>query len=215
MEFEPVEHCLHSVRKMITKMDTATGADEHLVLLTGPANFRFDIYPEAIRQDYLVEIHVETEAAPELWRALLRVGIRPAGIGARDTLRLEMGYPLHGHELGPGITSLQAGLGWVVSWDKGEFRGRRSLEAERERGVTRRLWGLKLPGRRFPRAGYPIKVVGEHPGEVTSGNFSPTLGHGIALGFLPPDVAEGTAVEVDIRGKTESATVARPPFIDR
>src|SRR5690606_23047936 len=86
-----------------------------------------------------VEIAVPAGAAADLWRAILGAGIAPAGLGARDTLRLEAGLPLHGHELGPGITPLQAGLGWVVSWDKGDFRGREALAAERERGVARLL----------------------------------------------------------------------------
>jgi aminomethyltransferase len=100
-----------------------------------------------------VELSVPVPAAPALWDALLAAGITPAGLGARDTLRLEMGFPLHGHELGPGITPLQAGLGWVVAWDKGPFRGRRALAAERERGITRRLRGLLLDGRQAPREG--------------------------------------------------------------
>ncbi|MBM3674309.1 MAG: glycine cleavage system aminomethyltransferase GcvT [Actinobacteria bacterium] len=160
-----------------------------------------------------VEVHVPVEAAGALWRALLEVGIVPAGLGARDTLRLEAGLPLHGHELGPGITPLQAGLGWVVRWDKGDFRGRGALEAERERGVTRRLRGLLVEGRRPPRAGYAVLVDGEAVGVVTSGNFSPTLGHAIALAFLPPDVADGASVAVDVRGAAVAATVVKPPFV--
>ena len=116
----------------------------------------------------------------------------PAGLGARDTLRLEAALPLHGHELGPGITPLQAGLGWVVAWGKETFRGRAALAAERERGVHRHLVGIATEGRRPPRAECPILVDGEVVGVVTSGNFSPVLGHGIALGFVPPD-ARATA----------------------
>ena len=125
----------------------------------------------------------------------------PAGLGARDTLRLEAALPLHGHELGPGITSLQAGLGWVVAWDKGEFPGRDALVAERERGIHRRLVGISTPSRRPPRAGCPIVVDGAAVGEVTSGNYSPVLGHGIALGFVPPEVPVGDEVAIDVRGK--------------
>ena len=121
-----------------------------------------------------------------MWASLLAAGVRPAGLGARDTLRLEAGFPLHGHELGPGITPLQAGLGWVVRFDKGDFRGRAPLLAERDRGVTRRLRGLLGADRAVPRAGCPVLVDGEPAGEVTSGNFSPTLERGIALAFLPP-----------------------------
>ena len=93
-----------------------------------------------------VECSVPAEAAGAFWRAVLAAGVTPAGLGARDTLRLEAGLPLHGHELGPGITPLQAGLGWVVSWDKGDFRGRAALAAERERGISRRLRGLTVAG---------------------------------------------------------------------
>src|SRR6188472_4461939 len=100
-----------------------------------------------------VEIHVPAAGAPELWNALLAAGVTPAGLGARDTLRLEAGLPLHGHELGPGITPLQARLGWVVRWDKGDFRGKAPLEAERDRGIERRLRGIAVEGRRPARDG--------------------------------------------------------------
>ena len=150
---------------------------------------------------------------PRAGRRSLGAGITPAGLGARDTLRLEAGLPLHGHELGPGITPLQAGLGWVVRFDKGPFRGSVPLAAEQERGPARRLRGLLLEGRRFPRAGYAVLVDEEPVGEVTSGNFSPVLERGIALGFVPPDVAEGAAVEIDIRGTPTPATVVPLPFV--
>jgi aminomethyltransferase len=162
-----------------------------------------------------VELHVDPGTATSLWHKLVEVGITPAGLGARDTLRLEAGLPLHGHELGPGITPLQAGLGWVVRWDKGDFRGRAPLEAERERGVSRRLRGLLVEGRQIPRAGCAVAIGGETVGEVTSGNFSPMLERGIALAFLPPDVAEGTAVAIDVRGRTVEAAVVPTPFVRR
>jgi aminomethyltransferase len=162
-----------------------------------------------------VEVAVPADAAPALWAAVTGAGVVPAGLGARDTLRLEVGLPLHGHELGPGITPLQAGLGWVVSWDKGEFRGRAPLLAEKERGVARRLRGIVTEGRRPPRSGQAVLVAGEPAGEVTSGNFSPVLGHGIALAFLPPGVVAGTAVEVDARGERLPGQVVKPPFITK
>ncbi|HXY94455.1 MAG TPA: glycine cleavage system aminomethyltransferase GcvT [Acidimicrobiia bacterium] len=161
------------------------------------------------------ELHVPREAAAEVWHALLAAGITPAGLGARDTLRLEAGLPLHGHELGPGITPLQAGLGWVVRFDKGEFRGRAALEAERARGVARRLRGLLVGGRQIPRAGCPVLRGDEAIGVVTSGNFSPTLERGIALAFVPPDVAPGDELTIDIRGRRAPATVAELPFVRR
>jgi aminomethyltransferase len=162
-----------------------------------------------------VEIAVPARNAAQLWKAFAGAGIVPAGLGARDTLRLEAALPLHGHELGPGITSLQAGLGWVVAWNKPEFFGREAALAERDRGITRRLVGIVTDGRRPARAGCEVSVDGMVVGEVTSGNFSPVLEHGIALGFVPPDTAEGTAVTIDVRGKDLHGRVAATPFVGR
>ena len=159
-----------------------------------------------------VELAVPADGAPAVWDAVLDAGVVPAGLGARDTLRLEAGLPLHGHELGAGITPLQAGLNWVVAWGKGDFTGYAALAAERERGVARRLRGLAVEGRRPPRADCPVLVGGEVAGVVTSGNLSPTLGRGIAFAFLPPEVEEGTEVIVDIRGTHTPATVVATPF---
>lgn len=160
-----------------------------------------------------VEIAVPAESAEALWVAITGAGIQPAGLGARDTLRLEAGLPLHGHELGPGITSLQAGLGWVVAFDKPSFAGRAALLAEREAGPSRVLRGITTEGRRPPRAGCAV-LVGDTPvGEVTSGNFSPVLGHGIALAFLRPDVPEGASVTVDVRGTRLPGAVVPTPFV--
>jgi aminomethyltransferase len=160
-----------------------------------------------------VECAVPAEHAERWWSAVLAAGVVPAGLGARDTLRLEAGLPLHGHELGPGITPLQAGLGWVVRWDKGDFRGRGPLEAEKERGIARRLRGLTVEGRRPPRAEQPIVRAGAAVGEVSSGNFSPELGHGIALGFVPPDVEVGDELAIDVRGDAVPARVVKLPFV--
>jgi aminomethyltransferase len=163
-----------------------------------------------------VELAIPAEVAADVWRALLDAGITPAGLGARDTLRLEAGLPLHGHELGPGITPLQAGLGWVVAWDKPcGFSGRAALVAERERGVHRRLRGIVTEGRRPPREGCAVVIDGQPAGETTSGNFSPVLGHGIALAFLPPDVADSTEVTVEVRGSELAGRVVPTPFVGR
>jgi len=162
-----------------------------------------------------VECAVPVDAAIDFWNAVLAAGVTPAGLGARDTLRLEAGLPLHGHELGPGITSLQAGLGWVVSWTKGDFRGRAPLDAERERGVARRLRGLVVDGRQPPRHGYAVLVDGKPAGEVTSGNFSPVLEQGIALAFVPPTVEAGAEVAVDIRNRPAAARVVKLPFVPK
>ncbi len=162
-----------------------------------------------------VEMAVPEAAAPALWDALAGAGAVPAGLGARDTLRLEAGLPLHGHELGPGITPLQAGLGWVVGWDKPDFRGRAALEGERARGPRRLLRGVELEGRRPPRAGSAVLNGGTVVGTVTSGNFSPTLERGIALCFVPPDLEVGASVEIDLRGTRLPGRLVRLPFVSR
>jgi aminomethyltransferase len=163
-----------------------------------------------------VECAIPAAVAPSFWEAVLATGVQPAGLGARDTLRLEAALPLHGHELGPGITPLQAGLGWVVAWSKPEgFQGRAALERERAAGVSRRLAGLATSGRQPPRSGAPVVVEGQQVGEVTSGNYSPVLGHGIALAFVPPDVVEGSAVELDLRGRRVAARVVPLPFVEK
>lgn len=160
-----------------------------------------------------VEIAVPAAHAADLWAGITAAGIVPAGLGARDTLRLEAGLPLHGHELGPGITPLQAGLGWVVAWGKDEFRGRAALAAERDRGVSRLLRGISTEGRRPPRADCQVLAAGEAIGTVTSGNFSPVLGHGIALAFLSPHIGDGVAVTVDVRGSSLPGCVVPTPFV--
>ena len=161
-----------------------------------------------------VEIAVGADAAPSLWSAIVDSGIVPAGLGARDTLRLEAGLPLHGHELGPGITPLQAGLGWVVGWDKPTFRGRDALLAERARGVARQLRAITTDGRRPPRSECAVLIGDETIGTVTSGNFSPVLGHGIALAFVTPGLDEGTLVDVDVRGTRLAGRIVTTPFVD-
>jgi aminomethyltransferase len=164
-----------------------------------------------------VECAVPVEVASTFWDAVVAAGITPAGLGARDTLRLEAGLPLHGHELGAGITPLQAGLGWVVGWDKpGGFRGKDALARERDGGgPARRLRGVVVEGRQPPREGYPVLVDGAPVGAVTSGNFSPVLGSGIAMAFLPPSVEPGTAVEVEARGKRIPGQVVKLPFLSK
>jgi aminomethyltransferase len=161
-----------------------------------------------------VECAVPAEVARSFFDAVLGADILPAGLGARDTLRLEAGLPLHGHELGPGITPLQANLGWVVGWDKGEFRGRRALEAERAAGPHRVLRGLLASGRQPAREGSTVAHGPEPVGSVTSGNFSPMLERGIALALVDraADVGEGTAVTVAVRGRDLDATVVATPF---
>ena len=162
-----------------------------------------------------VEVAVPAHAAPALWEAVLGAGVEPAGLGARDTLRLEAALPLHGHELGPGITPLQAGLGWVVAWGKPSFRGKAALEAERATGPHQVLRGLATDGRRPPREGSLVLTGAEQVGRVSSGNFSPVLGHGIALAFVQPGLAEGAEVVVDVRGTPLAGRVVPTPFVTR
>lgn len=161
-----------------------------------------------------LELAVPNDIAPQIMERLVAAGAMPAGLGARDTLRLEAGLPLHGHELGRGITPLQAGLGWVVGWDKGDFTGRAALEAEQRDGVHRRLVGLIAAGRQPLRDGAEIVVGDAVVGATTSGNFSPMLGVGIALGFVDTaaGLEVGDPVMVSVRGRQLEASIAELPF---
>jgi aminomethyltransferase len=168
------------------------------------------------------ELFAPGAVAEELWEALVEegrdAGIEPCGLGARDILRLEMGYPLYGQDLGPDRTTLEAGSDWAVSFDKGDFVGKEALVRQRELGLPSRLRGLVTADRRhIPRAHQTVLFDGEEVGEVTSGTFSPLLGQGIALAYLSPaDAFEpGTRVEIDIRGRIAAATVVSTPFVDR
>ncbi|WP_323098729.1 glycine cleavage system aminomethyltransferase GcvT [Intrasporangium sp. YIM S08009] len=153
---------------------------------------------------------------PALWDALVAAaepfeGL-PCGLGARDTLRTEMGYPLHGQDLSLDISPVQARAGWAVGWKKDAFWGKDALVAEKA-APTRLSRGLLVTGRGIPRAHCEVSRDGETVGEVTSGTFSPTLKQGIALALLAPDVADGTTVSVDVRGRAVEATVVKPPFV--
>ena len=163
-----------------------------------------------------LELYLSPEAAGAAWDALVGAGATPAGLGARDTLRLEAGYCLYGHELDAETTPYEAGLGWVVKPDAGDFVGRDALVEQKAAGVPRRLVGLVVEGRGLPRAGYPIvDADGIEVGAVTSGSQSPVLGTGVALGYVPNDAAytaPGTQLGVQVRGKTLPATVTKPPF---
>jgi aminomethyltransferase len=164
------------------------------------------------------ELLVDAGSAPDLWDALLAAGegVRPCGLGARDTLRTEMGYPLHGHELSRDITPNQARSGWAVGWKKDAFWGREALLAEKEAGPARVLWGLQAPGRGIPRPGMAVLGPdGAVVGEVTSGTFSPSLRTGIALALLDTaaGLGEGDEVAVDVRGRPQPVVVRKPPFV--
>jgi aminomethyltransferase len=168
------------------------------------------------------ELFTEGASAEPLWTDLLEAGepfqIEPCGLGARDVLRLEMGYPLYGQDLLPERTPLEAGLSWAVSFDKGSFRGRDALERQRRDGVVTRLRGLVTEGRRhIPRGHCPVLAGDARVGEVTSGTFSPTIGRGIALAYLSPAerFEPGIEVHIDVRGRIGPARVVKPPFVDR
>jgi aminomethyltransferase len=167
------------------------------------------------------ELFATPEVAVQLWRELLEAGrdagLQPAGLGARDTLRLEMAYPLHGNDIDEERSPLEAGLSWAVSLDKGEFRGREALLEQKEQGIPARLRALRMQDRLIPRPHYPVFSEGAQVGETTSGTFSPTLKVGIALAYLsPPDrFLPGGRVEVDVRGRRGEAEVVKPPFVDR
>jgi aminomethyltransferase len=164
------------------------------------------------------ELLPPAELAPPLWDALLErvrgLGGLPCGLGARDTLRTEMGYPLHGHELSLEITPVQARTGWAVGWSKPAFWGRDALLAERERGAERVLWGLLALDRGVPRPGLEVLSGSESAGITTSGTFSPSLRQGIGLALLARAVGEGEEVVVDVRGRPLRCRVVKPPFVD-
>ncbi len=163
------------------------------------------------------ELVVPWAEAAEVWDAVMAAGeehgLAPCGLGARDTLRTEMGYPLHGQDLSLEITPVQARLGFAVGWNKPAFWGRDVLLAERAAGPVRRLRGLAATGRGIPRPGMTVLVDGVPSGRVTSGTFSPTLRRGIGLALLPSQVEDGATVEVDVRGRAEPFEVVKPPFV--
>lgn len=157
------------------------------------------------------DAHIVWEA---LNSAMKEFGGVVCGLGARDTLRTEMGYPLHGHELTLDISPVQASASWAVGWKKESFIGSEVLRNERSNGPRRFLHGLKSLDRGIPRAGMSVKDSdGIVIGEITSGTFSPTLKHGIALALLDPSVTLGTLVSIDVRGRESSAEVVTLPFV--
>ncbi|GAB2746926.1 glycine cleavage system aminomethyltransferase GcvT [Nocardioides pakistanensis] len=164
------------------------------------------------------ELVVPNEVVGSLWDALMAAGeshgITPCGLGARDTLRTEMGYPLHGQDITRQVTPNEARLGWAVGWKKEAFWGRSALVAERETGPKRVLRGLVANGRAIPRPGMRVLLVADVPvGQVTSGTFSPTRKLGVGLALIASQVTEGAEVSVDVRGRREIFTVTKPPFV--
>ncbi len=165
------------------------------------------------------ELIADNAVAPQLWDALMSAGsehgILPCGLGARDTLRLEMGYPLHGQDISLDVTPVQARLGWAVGWSKPEFWGKEALAAEKEAGARVTLRGLVAQGRGIPRPGMSVRVTQDMPvGHITSGTFSPTLRKGIALALVNSQIQLGAEVTVDVRGRAEVFVVTKPPFVE-
>lgn len=166
------------------------------------------------------EIYLEPSRAEAVYRALLRAGeaagLTPCGLGARDTLRLEARMPLYGNDIDETVTPFEAGLGFMVHLEKGDFLGASILRRQKEEGVTRKLAGFELTGRGIPRHGYPLHVDGVEVGEVTSGTYSPFLKKSIGLGYLPAAAARiGREIEVIIRGQGVPGRVVRTPFYKR
>lgn len=161
-----------------------------------------------------VEILSHASKAADVWRLLLSFPeVTPCGLGARDTLRLEMGYPLHGTDMDRGVDPISARLGWTVGKDKGDFIGRSAIERVRESGPERRLVGILVDGG-IPRHGFDVLHEGRAVGKVASGTFSPTLKTGICTAYLPSELAqEGTGLDVAIRAKTAPARVVKMPFV--
>jgi aminomethyltransferase len=165
------------------------------------------------------ELLVPGDVAGKLWEELFDrgapSGIVPVGLGARDTLRLEMGYALHGNDISTDTDPFEARLGWAVALDKGDFRGHDALRARKQAGPGRVLVGLDATDRLIPRHGMAVLHGDRRVGEVTSGTFSPTLRHGVALAYVVPEVAaKDTELQVDVRGKRGGVRVTRPPFLD-
>ena len=164
------------------------------------------------------EVYIDSDCAETVFRKILKegksFGIQPIGLGARDTLRLEMGYALYGNEIDAKTSPLEAGLGWVVKLDKGDFFGRQALDKQNKNGLERNLIGIRLLERGVPRSHFKVVRDNREIGEITSGTFSPSLNTGIGLCYVSKDYSEaGTRVEIEIRKQKVSAEVVRPPFV--
>lgn len=162
------------------------------------------------------ELYIGVKDAEGVWTQLVDAGVTPCGLGSRDSLRLESGLALYGNDIDNTTTPLEANLGWLTKLAKGDFVGRSALAKQKEEGVKRKLVGFTTPERSFPRHGYPVWYQGENSGEVRSGTMSPTLEIPIGTCYLPvAGAAEGTAFEIEIRGKRVGARVVKLPFYKR
>ncbi|MEL6628446.1 MAG: glycine cleavage system aminomethyltransferase GcvT [Bacteroidota bacterium] len=187
---------------------TFHGAEKSLIATTGYTGERtFEVF--------LWNEHVE-----RIWHAIMEAGkefdIQPCGLGARDTLRLEMGYMLYGNDINDTTSPLEAPLGWITKLKKGPFNGSEVLAKQKTEGVSRKLVGFKIQGRGIPRSGYEIAMNGEVIGTVTSGSISPVTGEGIGMGYVPvAHKAPGTELDIIIRNKPVKAVVMKTPFIEK
>ncbi len=168
------------------------------------------------------ELYIPTDrkTCEHVWHAIMEagkdLGIGPVGLGARDTLRLEMGFCLYGNDIDETTNPLEAGLGWITKLQKGQFVGKDAIASVKERGVQRKLVGFTVEAKAFPRHGYPLYVNGTHVGAVTSGTFSPTLDKGIGMGYVPvASATPGSRIDVLIRGRQVPATVVAVPFVKK
>lgn len=188
--------------------DTFNGAEKSLIATTGYTGER------------TFEVFVYQEHATRMWADILEAGaefgIQPCGLGARDTLRLEMGYMLYGNDINDETSPLEAGLGWITKLKKGPFNGSEAIAKVKADGLARKLVAFKLNERGIPRAGYTLLSEGNEIGTVTSGSLSPVLNEGVGLGYVPADLAKvGQVIGVQIRKKVVPATIIKPPFIPR
>lgn len=163
------------------------------------------------------ELYVPIKKTVELWNALLEkgkaYGIEPIGLGARDTLRLEMGYLLYGQDMNEQVSALQAGLSWIIKFDKGHFVGKAALENENKKGLSKRIRALLMEEKSIPRSHYEVMRSDKKIGEITSGTFSPTLKKGIALALVDSSVKLGDEIQVQVRKNLARAKVVKPPFV--
>jgi len=210
-----------AVERIVTLLDGEVGP-----MLTKMARFKGMVFNHWFigRTGYTgedgVEVMLPHEDAVQLWQQLVDSGVKPCGLGARDTLRLEAGMNLYGQDMDTDVSPLESNIAWTVDWrdEDRKFNGRPFLQAQREQGVPRRLVGLVLKGRGVMRAQQKIMVDGQEVGEVTSGSFSPTLGKSIALARIKAEYANAEKSEslfVDIRGKMQSVEIVKPPFVKK
>lgn len=198
---------LSGIRQFHFVVGTVAGVENVIISRTGYTGENgFELY-----------FNSADSAATRLWDALTSAGdVTPAGLGCRDSLRLEMGMALYGNDIDDTVTPYEAGFGWVVKMKKGDFVGKEALEAQKEAGVPRKLIGFTISERAFPRPGYPVYYNGEASGTVRSGTMSPSLNIPIGTAYLPFDAAkEGTEFEIEIRGKRIPAVVQKFPFLKK